>query len=188
MNRPFRLLSLLVLLSGLCLGSSITAVTILGGNWDGTAFTPNGLNWNNYDSNNWAVGVTAPVWGSPLLNPTGTLNIPAGPEYYLFMNGRDAFPGYGNALEITLGTNSRVFSLTGGSYALPGYVPVAGYGVSADAIVPPTDQDLVGKFQSYTPNGEADWVVGVQSVPEPGSMLLIGAGLVVLAASLRRKK
>ena len=191
MKRFIMIFSVVAILATSAVASTIIDIKIDTGSWDGAAFAQNGLRWTNYTPSNWAVGVTAPTWGSPLLNPAGSLSVADG-QYYLFMDGRDLFTGSFNAIQITIDSRLAVFLLSApGAYSGPGYSLVSGGGFSADAITPPATQDLVGQLQSYAPDGMADWVVGIDSsVPEPGAWTLTLAGMSVLFLSrfIRRRR
>ena len=182
MKRLIVLVSILEMLATSAIAGTIANIEIRAGGWGPGGFTKNGLTWTNDTPTNWAVGLTAPTWGSSLLNQGGALTVPDG-QYYLFMDGRDKFQGGTfNALQISIDSRVGVFALSRpGAYTAPGYSLVSGGGFSADAITPPNTQDLVGEVQSYAPNKAPDWVVGIDtSAPEPAAWtltLLGGIGL-----------
>ncbi len=192
MFRPFLRLALgLVLLTSASFAGTITSVHVELGTWNGTVFTPDGSDWNTFNSFNWAIGVTAPGFGNPVLNTFPTLSVPDG-HYYLYMA---EFQDFATALRLTLGYSggpdvSAVYTSAGGvEYSGP--YAVAGSGFLLQLVTAPQGtHTTVSEGQNYFPTpGQNNWVLDLDSnvtIPEPGSMVLLAAGIGALCLIRRR--
>ena len=188
----------LILIAGSCSAFSfisldaISSIDVQLGTWNGLTFSMNGLEWNTYGNANWAVGVTHPAYGDPLLDSQNNVDLPNG-EYYLYMAQEDDFSP--TAIQITLGyaTSSVVEVFTNTSSTSPEdygpYTRVSGSGFTANLVTgPQSTYTAVGEGQVYSPAGYANWIVDINSTtPEPGSWMLLASGFAALIFFSRRR-
>lgn len=189
------LLACIALMSGIACASTIgstgtiNGIDIQTGSWSGGTFYAVG-EWNTFNDGNWAIGATAPGYGNSLLDGYQSVNLQDG-EYWLYMAADyDTYP----AIQISLsyaggGEVTEVFTAPvadGAEYGGP-YTLAWGSGFTANLIsAPQSTYELVGLGQNYTSDGTQNWIVDLNTVPEPGSWMLLAVGIAALVG-IRRK-
>jgi hypothetical protein len=152
------------------------------GSWNGSAFSPDGSDWNTYNGSNWAIGATEPGFGNSLLDEFNSVDLPDG-EYFLYVasNGDTSV----TAVQITLGYSggpvTEVFTDGNGAGGGGTYTLVSGSGFTANLVTgPQTTYTAVGNGQVYESTGRPNWIIDLNSgsaAPEPDSWILLATGL-----------
>ena len=192
MKTAILLFAIMILATGSCFAGTITYIDVNLGTWDGSAFTTVGLDWNtNFTSANFAVGATLPEYGEPLLiDGVDPVSLQDG-EYYLYL--AEAYNESPLAIQITLdyaggGSNVEVFTSPGNPEIEGPYTLVSGSGFTASLVTAPqSTYELVGQGQNYSTDGTQNWILDVNSSPEPASWVLLATGLACLISVSRRK-
>jgi hypothetical protein len=172
------------------LAITITGIDLYGGS-GGAAWVSNGQIWSVSNPAMYVLGVSATPNGT-LLNQATSISVPFNQNYWLYADpttlGSTALI---NVFTVELGTLSAIFNITGISGTESVWTLISGNSQLQLGWAAGTT-NKVGAGRILTPSGANDFYLhltaGTTSAPLPSTLLLLAAGMAILAGSRRSRK
>ena len=180
------LLIVVSLLTAPVMASTITGITLQGGNTPSGAWEWNGQGWSTDIPNWYVLGVSSTEGGTLVNNPDKTISVSFGPEYWLYAT--QTF--LGSTPKVTVETDNRTFTTI---FTLSG---ANGSGEPWTYLQGDTELQLGWASQSadkvdrwtQTQGGGVDYSLHLQTVPEPATLTLLTLGSLAVLRKRRRNR